>query len=159
MKYKKILASITSGLVVSGAIFIHSEPAYACLTDPCPLWTTRRVFVGIVRNDAGKLYDLSGSSTTFVGNARWNTCPSKTRLIATDFQSNGFWFCASSDISGSGAWYLGNVVNDQGFYWEIIPGRGAKNIGNAQWDTCKGNALRGRLFNSNGFWLCQPRTL
>jgi hypothetical protein len=159
MSRKWFLTSILSFLIVPGIIAIQPKPSYACLIGPCPVWPTERVYVGIVRNNSGRLYDLSGSSTTLVGNARWDTCPSGTTLIARDFQKNGFWMCASSDIEGSGAWLFGNVVNNHGFYWEIIPGQKAKNIGSARWDTCQGNALRGRLFNSNGFWLCQPRTL
>jgi hypothetical protein len=159
MSNRKKLVLIASSFIVCGITIFLPEPSYACLTDPCPVWPTERVFVGIVRKNIGSLYDLSGSSPTFVSTARWNTCPSNTALVARDFQPNGFWMCASSDITGSGAWYLGNVVNNRGFYWEIIPGKGAKNIGSARWDTCRGNALSGRVFNPNGFWLCQPRTL
>lgn len=113
------------------------------------------VFVGIVRNDNGKLYRFTGSGATYAGGANWNTCPTGTRLIGRDFQSNGFWLCASPDIADRGTWYFGNVVNNTGFYWEISGGR-AKPAGDVKWNTCWEGRLLGTLMDSNGFWVCQP---
>ncbi|WP_341740255.1 hypothetical protein [Microcoleus sp. CAWBG640] len=113
------------------------------------------VFVGIVRNNKGTLYRFTSSGATNAGDARWDTCPSGTRLIGRDLQPNGFWLCASPDIADKGAWYFGNVVGNRGYYWEISDGK-AKPAGDATWDTCWEGRLLGRLFNTNGFWVCQP---
>ncbi len=113
------------------------------------------LFVGIVRNNIGTLYRFAGSSATRAGSARWNTCPQGTRLIGRDLQVNGFWLCASPDLASRSPFYFGNVVNNTGFYWEISNGQ-TKPAGSVTWDTCWEGSLRGRLFDPNGFWVCQP---
>lgn len=113
------------------------------------------VFVGIVRNNEGRLYRFNKGQATSAGKARWDTCPSGTQLVGRDFQPNGFWLCASPNLANRGTWYFGNVVADTGFYWELANGQ-AKAAGSVTWDTCWEGTLRGRLFSSNGFWVCQP---
>ena len=116
------------------------------------------VFVGTVRADKGYLwrFDGSGDSTKIAsGNAKWDTCPQGTTLLGHDFQSNGFWICANPNLARRGTWYFGNVVNNAGYYWEIAGGK-AKPAGGAKWDTCWEGRLRGRVFEPNGFWFCQP---
>lgn len=113
------------------------------------------IFVGIGRNNVGSLYRFSGSQATYAGNTKWDTCPQNTTVIGRDFQSNGFWLCSSPDIANKGIFYFGNVVNNTGYYWEVSGGK-AKPAGNVKWDTCWEGTLRGRLFQPNGFWVCQP---
>ncbi|WP_373478921.1 hypothetical protein [Geminocystis sp.] len=113
------------------------------------------IFVGIVRNDAGFLYRFSGGEAISAGQAKWDTCPQNTILVGRDFQSNGFWLCASPDIANKGTFYFGNVVKDRGYHWEVSNGK-AKPVGDVKWDTCWEGTLRGRRFDSNGFWVCQP---
>jgi hypothetical protein len=113
------------------------------------------VFVGIVRNDTGRLYRFNGLAGSYAGYAKWETCPQNTSLVGTDFQSNGFWLCASPNLANRGTWYFGNVVNDKGYYWELYQGS-AKAVGYAKWDTCWEGTLGARSFHSNGFWFCVP---
>ncbi|WP_148288159.1 hypothetical protein [Prochlorothrix hollandica] len=148
-KEKVVCTTVVAALFIAGSCFSALEALAQT--------SSRRnlIFVGTVREDVGRLYRFVGSSATFNGNARWDTCPQGTNLIGRDFQSNGFWLCASPDIANSGTFYFGNVVRDRGFYWEISGGR-AMAAGEARWDTCWEGRLRGRLFQSNGFWICQP---
>lgn len=113
------------------------------------------IFVGIVRNNKGFLYRFSEGKAFSAGQARWDTCPQNTVLVGRDFQPNGFWLCASSDIANKGTFYFGNVVQNTGYYWEVSGGK-AKPAGDVKWDTCWDGTLRGRRFDTNGFWVCQP---
>jgi hypothetical protein len=113
-----------------------------------------KVFVGIVRSDAGNLYRFEGSSAQDYGvGASWDTCPEKTILIGHDFQSNGFWLCVSSDVAKK-TYHFGNVVSNEGNYYEVSGGR-ARKLGYQSWDKCFSGKLRGRVFDSRGFWFCQ----
>jgi hypothetical protein len=114
------------------------------------------IYIGIVRNNAGSLYSILGTAPVYLGSAKWDTCPNNTKLLGRDFQANGFWVCAAPRIANKGTWYFGNVVSNQGYYWEVASPSRIKSIGSAKWDTCKTGRFSGRLFNSNGFWLCQP---
>lgn len=141
--YLTILA-VTIGTTTLTTTYAQTNPA------------RNTIFVGIVRNNTGYLYRFSGShEATNAGKASWDTCPEQTVLLGRNFQPNGFWLCASSDIANRGTFYFGNVVNNTGYYWEVA-GSQAKSAGNVKWDTCWQGQLRGRLFTPNGFWVCQP---
>ena len=80
------------------------------------------------------------------GEAKWNTCPQDTTLLGKDFQSNGFWLCASPNLASKGAFYVGNVLDNKGWYWEVANGT-AKQVGDVGWDTCWEGSLLGRRFH------------
>lgn len=149
-KRKAIRTTVFIALIVAAEFWLSTSNTLAQTNSRRNL-----IFVGTVRNNVGRLYRFAGSEATSNGNARWDTCPSGTALIGRDFQPNGFWLCASPDIANSGTFYFGNVVNNRGFYWEISEGR-ATAAGEATWDTCWEGRYRGRLFDPNGFWICQP---
>ncbi|PSF31335.1 hypothetical protein C7H19_22850 [Aphanothece hegewaldii CCALA 016] len=142
--FSLVVLAITSETITLPTVYAQSNSA------------KNTIYVGIVRNNKGFLHRLSGTQgDSNAGNARWDTCPENTILLGKDFQPNGFWLCASSDIADSGTFYFGNVVNNRGYYWEVSRGQ-AKPAGDVKWDTCWGGQLRGRLFTTNGFWICQP---
>ncbi|KAH3756017.1 hypothetical protein Pelo_8145 [Pelomyxa schiedti] len=111
-------------------------------------------YVGVVRHDIGSL-DVVDSQwgTMELRSAGWRDCPSGFSLVGVDFESNGFWLCARSDLS-SNTFYLGNVVKDAGTLYKVSGGT-ATPSGSASWNTCPdGSTLLGTMFDSNGFWLC-----
>ncbi|MFA5922228.1 MAG: hypothetical protein WC856_13210 [Methylococcaceae bacterium] len=114
------------------------------------------VFVGTVRNNTGHFYRFDGNSWRNAGEAKWDTCPQNTILLGHNFQQNGFWLCASPELANQGTWYFGNVVNNQGYYWEISGGKAMAVGDDVKWDTCWSGRMLGRLFNPNGFWICVP---
>ena len=74
--------------------------------------------------------------------------------MGQDFQSNGFWFCARSDLK-TRTFTIGNVVADTG---RDVQGRkrdhDAARTGSG-WDTCPGGTLLGHRMASDGlFWVC-----
>ena len=150
MKKTQVHSVLAATLIAAEFCLFASVSAQAQSTSRQDL-----VFVGIVRNDTGYLTRFSGGKVIDAGNARWDTCPQGTTLLGHDFQSNGFWLCASPQIANRGTWYFGNVVKDRGYYYEIAGGK-AKAVGDAKWDTCWEGKLRGRAFHSNGYWFCQP---
>ena len=84
--------------------------------------------------------------------AGWDDCPTGTQLLAHDFQSNGFWLCARTDLAAH-TFHVGNVVGDAGELSRVANGVVTK-LGPAAWDTCPTGALLGHHLDSNGFWLC-----
>jgi len=110
-------------------------------------------FVGTVRADIGALaiVDASFGAQTLRG-AGWDDCPTGTQLLAHDFQSNGFWLCARTDLAAH-TFHVGNVVGDAGELSRVANGVVTK-LGPAAWDTCPTGALLGHHLDSNGFWLC-----
>lgn len=148
-KGKVVCTTVVTSLIISELCFL--APRVLAQSSS----RTNLIFVGTVRNNVGRLYRFNGQGATSNGNAKWNTCPQGTSLIGRDFQPNGFWLCASPDIANRGTFYFGNVVGNRGFYWEISGGR-ATPAGEATWNTCWEGSYRGRLFEPNGFWVCQP---
>jgi hypothetical protein len=110
-------------------------------------------FFGTVRNDAGWL-DVVDSSfgTQRLHVAGWHYCPEGTTEAGQDFQSNGFWFCARSDLV-SRTFYVGNVVSDAGILYKLQGGQTTL-VGAASWDTCPAGTLLGHRLASDGFWVC-----
>jgi len=110
-------------------------------------------YVGTVRSDAGT-YDVVDSSfgDAHISGASWDTCKTGYTFAGHDFQSNGFWLCARSDLIGH-TFYFGNVVADAGTIYAVSGGT-ATSQGAGGWNTCPKGTLLGRRFESNGFWLC-----
>lgn len=110
-------------------------------------------FVGTVRKDVGSLdiVDAKFGAQTLRG-AGWDDCPTGTQLLAHDFQSNGFWLCARTDLAAR-TFHVGNVVGDAGELSRVDNGTVTK-LGPAGWDMCPSGTLLGHRFDSNGFWLC-----
>ena len=111
---------------------------------------------GAVRANTGTLYSVGGdggASVSTIETAGWNTCTAGYSLVGYDFDQNGFWLCARSDLASS-AFYVGNVVNNTGYWWQV-QGGSATSEGSEGWNYCPSSAtLLGTDFNSNGFWLC-----
>lgn len=136
-------------LVVTECSLLYSVPVQA---------QPSLVFVGIVRNNIGYFYrlDVNGMSLKYVGEAGWDTCPQNTILVGHNVHPNGFWFCASSELANQGTWYFGNVVKNQGIYWEIS-GHTVKAVGdNVGRDTCWSGQLLNRSSGQDSFWICAP---
>lgn len=111
-------------------------------------------FVGTVRADAGTL-DVVDSSfgTASLRADGWDDCPQGYVLAGHDFESNGFWLCARSDLAAH-TFHVGNVVADAGTLFSVHGGT-ATATGSAGWDTCPaGSTFLGRRFESNGYWVC-----
>ncbi len=110
-------------------------------------------YFGTVRADAGWLDVVdSAFGTARLRTAGWDQCPEGTVEIGKDFQSNGFWFCARSDLA-TRTFYVGNVVADQGAIYKIAGGATTP-VGPGGWDTCPGGTLLGHRMASDGFWVC-----
>jgi hypothetical protein len=112
---------------------------------------------GAVRSNTGTLYAVGSSggaaSVSTIETAGWNTCTSGYSLVGYDFDQNGFWLCARSDLASS-VFYVGNVVNNAGYWWQVQGGR-VTSEGYEGWNYCPASAtLLGTEFNSNGFWVC-----
>jgi hypothetical protein len=111
-------------------------------------------FVGTVRSNSGSLNVVdSAFGGQRLGNAGWDDkCPTGYVLAGKAFDPNGFWLCARSDLAGR-TFHVGNVVSDSGTAYRVQNGS-ATSIGPAGWDTCAAGKPIGRVFDSNGFWLC-----
>jgi hypothetical protein len=110
-------------------------------------------FVGTVRADAGALHVVDSSFGALrVRTVGWDDCPSGYILAGRDFQSNGFFLCARKDLAAR-TFYVGNVVADAGTQYRVQSGA-ATSLGAAGWDTCAAGKAIGRVFESNGFWVC-----
>jgi hypothetical protein len=110
-------------------------------------------YFGTVRADAGWLDVVDGQfGTSRLRIAGWHECPQGTVEVGSDFQSNGFWFCARTDLT-TRTFYVGNVVADTGTLYKI-EGGATTNEGPAGWDTCPAGQLLGNRFTSDGFWVC-----
>ena len=72
--------------------------------------------------------------------------------VGSDFQSNGFWLCARSDLAAR-TFYVGNVIADVGALYQIAGGATTA-LGPAGWDTCPAGTLLGHRIASDGFWVC-----
>lgn len=151
MKLTKKICTGAFGLLLAASLYPFKPLSVQAQTSS----RQNLLFVGIVRNNVGTLYRFTASNATFAGNAKWDTCPQGTKLIARDFQVNGFWLCASPDIASRNPFYFGNIVNNKSYYWEISNGR-SNPAGNAEWGTCWEGSLRATLYTPNGFWVCQP---
>src|SRR5579875_159191 len=72
-----------------------------------------QVEFGAVRSNTGTLYSVENnggaSSVSMIETAGWNTCTAGYSLVGYDFDQNGFWLCARSDLA-SLVFYAGNVV-------------------------------------------------
>lgn len=112
-------------------------------------------YLGVVRRDEGRLHvvDSNFGSAPMAG-ASWDSCPTGTTNIGKSFESNGFWFCARSDLVNR-TFYVGNVVNDTGNLYSLKNGT-VTHVGQAEWaQPCPTESLFiGRRFESNGFWVC-----
>ena len=110
-------------------------------------------YYGTVRADSGWL-DVVDSQygTARLRTAGWGDCPTGTTEVGRDFQSNGFWLCAA-DAYADRTFYVGNVVADTGWFYEVSAGT-TTSIGGAGWDTCPSGTLLGHRFESDGFWVC-----
>ena len=109
--------------------------------------------LGLVRADAGYLY--VADSAFGVGALRpagWDDCPTGYQTVGKDFQSNGFWLCARSDLAAT-TFYVGTVLADAGTLFEVKNGI-AKALGPGGWNQCPSGTVLGRRFDSNGFWIC-----
>jgi hypothetical protein len=110
-------------------------------------------YFGTVRADAGWLDVVdSAFGTDRLRGAGWHQCPEGTTEVGSDFQSNGFWFCARNDLT-THTFYVGNVVADVGALYKIAGGATTP-LGPGGWDTCPGGKKLGTRFESNGFWVC-----
>lgn len=110
-------------------------------------------FVGTVRKDAGSLDIVDATfGAQRLRDAGWDDCPAGTQLLAHDFQSDGFWLCARTDLAAH-TFHIGNVVGDAGELSRVENGTVTK-LGPAGWDMCPTGKLLGHRFDSNGFWLC-----
>lgn len=133
------------------------EAALLRLAGPVPAGPAgAEAMVGLVRNDAGYLYQVDHNyGNDGVGALRpagWDDCPSGYTLAGKDFQTNGFWLCARNDLAAT-KFYVGMVLADAGTIFEVSGGV-AKNVGPGGWDTCPAGTSIGKRFDSNGFWLC-----
>lgn len=111
------------------------------------------VYFGKVRNDVGMLYSVQNGSASYVEQRGWDSCPSGYRSIGKVFSSNGFWLCIPNNATGR--YWVGNVVNDAGYYYNFTTGYSPTYEGTAFWDTCRSGSLIGHQFESNGFWVCR----
>lgn len=111
------------------------------------------VLVGKVRNDRGYFYGFGPQENRYLGDAGWNDCPRGFRLVGRHFHSNGFWLCARNDVASS-TFYVGNVLKDVGYYYELSIEDGTHQLNNAGWNYCRTGQFLGRNFESNGFWVC-----
>ncbi len=110
-------------------------------------------FIGTVRGNDGTLSVVDSSfGAQALRGAGWDECPAGYVLAGRDFQANGFWVCARSDLAGR-TFRVGNVVSDSGALFRVGGGT-ATPLGAAGWDTCTGAKFLGHAFNSNGFWAC-----
>lgn len=110
-------------------------------------------FVGTVRADAGALHVVDAAfDAQGLRAAGWDDCPAGYTLAGHDFQSYGFWLCARQDLAAR-TFYVGNVVGDAGTQYRVQNGA-ATSLGPAGWDTCAAGKPLGRVFESNGFWVC-----
>ena len=110
-------------------------------------------YVGTVRADQGTLSvvdDAFGAQP--LRTAGWDDCPAGTQNLGKQFESNGFWLCVRDDLA-TRAFHLGNVVADTGHLYRFAAGT-ITDAGLAGWDTCPTGALVGKVFTSDGFWLC-----
>ena len=110
-------------------------------------------YVGTVRADLGTLSvvdDAFGAQP--LRSAGWDDCPVGTTNLGKQLDSNGFWLCVRDDLAGR-VFHLGNVVADTGHLYRFAGGT-ISDAGLAGWDTCPTGAMIGRVFTSDGFWLC-----
>ncbi|WP_437806484.1 hypothetical protein [Sorangium sp. So ce1078] len=110
-------------------------------------------YFGQVRGDVGQLYAVIDGPASFVQLAKWDECPSGYYSLGRVFHSNGFWLCVPNGARGR--YWVGNVLNDVGYYYEFPIGLQPSSAGFASWDTCRTGRLIGHSFHSNGFWVCK----
>ena len=112
------------------------------------------VLYGNVRDDVAFFFGISSPQyNRYLGSARWNECPGGFRLIGKSFSSQGFWLCARNDVASS-TFFVGNVVKGTRYYYELSLQDGTHQLSNASWDYCLTGQLVGKVFESNGFWIC-----
>jgi len=149
------------------AIYALALTAVCGMTAPLAQATARshitadaavQVELGAVRANVGTLYSvgsIGGPLVSTIETASWNTCTSGYSLVGYDFDQNGFWLCAPSDLTGGPqVFYVGNVVNNAGYWWRV-DGGSVTDEGYQGWNYCpSAGTLLGTEFNSNGFWVC-----
>jgi hypothetical protein len=111
------------------------------------------VYFGRVRNDVGSLFAVQNGSATYIEQQSWESCPAGYHTVGKVFHSNGFWLCAPDNTTHR--YWVGNVLNDHGYYYSFTPGFEPTAEGEEHWDVCRTGSLIGHLFDSNGFWVCQ----
>ena len=109
---------------------------------------------GQVRADYGFLFSVdSTNAVNPLGPATWDTCSVDYRFVGHDFNHDGFWLCARTDLAAR-SFYVGNVVNGVGYYWHVQGGNSTR-VGTEFWYRCPaGYTLLGHLSEPNGFWIC-----
>jgi hypothetical protein len=133
--------------------YFASNGFWTCLDRPGALGP--EAVIGRVRSDVGYLHLVDSTAGVWSpGGAGWNTCPPGYTADGIAFHSNGFWLCARNDLLASHRFYVGNVVNDSGYYYSVLNGS-TTYLGYAGWNQCAGTSrFLGRYFTPNGFWLC-----
>ncbi len=121
------------------------------------LWGTLidpEVVVGDVVANYGHYYQVgSGGRLNNLGSNGWDICPSGYSLVGHQFESNGFWLCARSDLVNR-TFYVGDVEMNAGNYYRVSSS-GVTTLPSQSWNACTdGSMLLGRWFDSNGFWVC-----
>ena len=115
---------------------------------------------GKVRNNAGMLYGIfeNGGQET-IGSAGWDSGvkgSTNYQLVGNIKDKNGFWFCIRKDLIDK-TFYVGNVVNNVGYYYEVSKAKGIRQLQNQTWGTCwEGEKIAWEM-GQNGFWICMKK--